>query len=166
MRQIPVKFKGGGVEHALVDDIDYDRINQWSWRLDRGGYAVRTTRRLDPSLGRSRTFHHSMHREVLGARADDPPVDHINGNRLDCRRENLRFITAQGNSENRRPNRRSRSGVRGVSWNSRRQKWQVSVGLHGRLHYLGLFATVEEAGAVAAAFRARHMPASADARAL
>jgi hypothetical protein len=85
--------------------------------------------------------------------------------RLDNRRANLRLCTPQGNSENRGPTRSSRSGVRGVSWHAGVGKWQATVWLRGRSYYLGIFDSVEEAGAVAAAFRAEHMPFSEEANA-
>jgi len=78
--------------------------------------------------------------------------DHVNGNRLDCRRPNLRCTDKAGNSQSRHAVKSS-SGQRGVCLHKRTGKWQAAVGHGGRTHYLGLFGTVEEAAAAARAKR-------------
>jgi hypothetical protein len=155
MPLLPVRRHGVVVAHTIVDQEDYDRLARHRWRLDRGGYVVRN----------SGNRHYILHREVLGLGKGDPMCDHRNRDRLDNRRANLRLCTPQGNSENRGPTRSSRSGVRGVSWHAGVGKWQATVWLRGRSYYLGIFDSVEEAGAVAAAFRAEHMPFSEEANA-
>jgi hypothetical protein len=71
-------------------------------------------------------------------------VDHINGDRLDNRRENLRVVTVSVNQFNRKHlNRNNRSGVRGVGYQD--GKWRARINVNGEDHYLGRFDTVEEA---------------------
>jgi hypothetical protein len=103
---IPLLRKDGSVAaHALVDDDDFVWLDQWVWRYDaRDGYARR---------GRGV----KMHRLVLGLEPGDGKIgDHINGDRLDNRRSNLRVVSAAGNAQNTLGKAASRSAFRGVSW--------------------------------------------------
>ena len=97
MREIPL-CDGAA---ALVDDEDFDWLNQWKWHLGAGGYASRR----EWNAVEKRTRGVLMHRLILNA---PPPigyvVDHINRNRLDNRRANLRLSTFQENARNRVPN--------------------------------------------------------------
>lgn len=80
-------------------------------------------------------------------------VDHIDGDKLNCRRANLRFATPQQNVQNRRAQSRSVSGFKGVSHafaersNGKRggKSWRAQIHVDGVKHYLGLFDTAEEA---------------------
>ena len=68
---------------ALVDDEDYDRLKSYQWFLSGPGYAAG----FAPVDGRFKLTY--MHRLILNA-SPDQLVDHINGNTLDNRRQNLR----------------------------------------------------------------------------
>ena len=81
-------------------------------------------------------------------------VDHINGNRLDCRKVNLRFVTASESSANVKS--RASSGYRGVY--PMRDKWQARVKQGGRIHHLGTDDTPEEAAQVAHLWRLENLP--------
>ena len=59
-----------------------------------------------------------LHREILGlGPKDNIDVDHVNGDTLDCRRENLRAVSTMTNSRNRRLNRNNSTGLSGVRRN-------------------------------------------------
>lgn len=136
-----------------VARIDPHRVElgRWRWNLANYGYAKRKARDC--------TVH--LHRVVL----EPPPdldVDHISRDPLDNREVNLRTASRAENNQNLGP--RSASGIRGVSWRSDCRKWRAVVTLNGKKHRLGHFDDKYEAGRVAAAFRAQHMPFSADAR--
>jgi hypothetical protein len=133
---------------ALVDAADAEMVGAYLWSMSKG-YAQRN----DRSGGRHLIVR--MHRFLLDLGCDDPDVDHINGDKLDNRRENLRVCTIAQNNQNRhdRP-------YRGAHWHVRRNRWQANVRLDRKDHYLGLFDTREEAAAVASAFRREHMPFS------
>lgn len=75
-------------------------------------------------------------------------IDHINGNRLDNRIENLRDVTRQQNSWNLQgPKRNNRSGVLGVDWRASKKRWRAQIRIAGKRVWLGEFKTVEEASA-------------------
>ncbi len=72
-------------------------------------------------------------------------VDHLNGTRSDNRIVNLRLTTQSENIINAKLQRNSTSGFRGVSWCKSRNSWEVSINHNRNRHYLGRFATLEEA---------------------
>jgi hypothetical protein len=98
-------------------------------------YAMRTERRD----GRKGAVY--LHRLILGAGAGQL-VDHINGDTLDNRRENLRFATPQQNCVN-RTDYAPASGFRGVSRAGR--KWRAIITVRQEVISGGNFATAEEA---------------------
>lgn len=77
-------------------------------------------------------------------------VDHINHNRSDNRIENLRAATPSENQCNRVLNRNNTSGVKGVTWNKNRNKWQASICFEGKVYNLGRFEKLEDAEAAVA----------------
>jgi len=130
---------------AVVDRIDAARVREHRWYLDSHGYAIAHVR----VGGARRTV--LMHRLVLDAPVG-ACVDHVNRNRLDNRRHNLRLVSHAENMLNIGANRRSTSPYRGVSWNARLGKWVASF----RGHHLGVFEDELEAADRAANVRARH----------
>lgn len=132
---------------ALVDDEDYDSLSQVKWYalVSRNTvYAVRGVN--EPSRGvngtRRRAIH--MHRIVMDA-PDGMEVDHINGDGLDNRKQNLRVVTHRQNLLNSRMKENNTSGYRGVSWRKDRNKWQVRIKDGEVYRSLGYFDVKEEA---------------------
>lgn len=82
-------------------------------------------------------------------------IDHINGDGLDNRWSNMREATVSENGWNRKIDARSRTGVPGVSFNSRSGKFKVDIQANGRRQFFGSFETLEEAAGVANAHRRR-----------
>lgn len=93
MKEIPLT-KGFVVK---VDDEDYVRLKVYSWCLGQGGYAVRGGRKEDGQESRRNI---PIHRQILNCIISPNEVDHINGDRLDCRKENLRLVTRGINQRN------------------------------------------------------------------
>ena len=75
-------------------------------------------------------------------------VDHINGDKLDNRIENLRAATVGQNQHNRKTNANNTSGYKGVCWNKAQKKWVARITLERKNIHLGYFANVEEASEV------------------
>lgn len=129
MRELALKNGG----FALVDDEDFECLSRHIWRKHIRGYVVRHT---------SGPVTIWMHREIMELpREDERLIDHINGNRLDNRRENLRIATKSQNCHNQGIQSTSTSGYKGVTWHSGRRvnKWIAQISFNGRRIYLGCF---------------------------
>jgi len=79
---------------SIIDDEDFEYISQWKWYYLNLGYAVRK------SGGRANQKLVYMHRAIM-CPPDELDIDHINRNRLDNRRSNLRICTRKENLANR-----------------------------------------------------------------
>lgn len=133
MRKLPLSQ--GKV--ALIDNEDYKRSKQYKWFFSTTGYAVRSTH----NGKKGGTVY--LHRYLLNA-PRDKVVDHINGNKLDNRRSNLRLVTATDNKRN-RVTARSKSGQVGVYWSKQNKKWNAQIGIDGKSKSLGFFDDLEKA---------------------
>ena len=92
MKTIPVS---NGKAYAVVSDQDYNLVARFNWFLTGNGYAFRWL----PRNG-SKTKHSiMMHRFILRAQSDQE-IDHINKNKLDNTRENIRFASRGQNQQN------------------------------------------------------------------
>jgi AP2 domain/HNH endonuclease len=131
----------------LIDLADADELERYSWRLasiPNCEYATRT----GCSNGHTETVF--IHRQLMGLRKGDSlTVDHINLNSLDNRRVNLRLATRHQQSANRRMRTNNRTGVKGVSFNSKLGKYraQLAITTNGKRknYHLGDFTTIHEA---------------------
>ena len=120
---------------ALVDGDDYERVSYLKWRLHPRGYA-----QAGMGYGRKGTKTLLMHRLILNAGAGHAnEIDHINGNKLDNRRENLRVCKPGQNKANMPPKSDNKSGFKGVSWSKNAKKWAAFVKWRGHSRYLGYF---------------------------
>lgn len=79
-----------------------------------------------------------LHRLVMGAKVGQC-VDHINGNRRDCRRSNLRLATKAQNSCNRSKTRVNQSGFKGVCLCKATGKWRAEIRADGKVVRIGRF---------------------------
>ncbi len=89
-----------------------------------------------------------VHRLIFLYMTGDYPkgvVDHINGNASDNRWENLRDVTHQENCKNQVIGKDNTSGVPGVSFHKVTQKWRAQISTNGKIIYLGLYETKDEA---------------------
>lgn len=120
-----------GVE-IFVSDEDFEWISKKSWNISQRGYA-RTNTFVN---GVRKTVH--LHRLIAQAKPNQL-VDHINRNKLDNQRSNLRIVSSSLNSINRSKSKRTLSKYKGVSKHPR--GWQVYI----KSHYVGLFQTEIEA---------------------
>lgn len=115
---------------ALVDDEDFERLNQYKWCFS-GQYAQRKVLR--------KTI--LMHRVIL----ECPQVDHIDGNRLNNQRSNLRACNHAQNQMNREKSKGLSSVYKGVSWHKQVEKWRARIQTNQGCLYLGLFESEIEA---------------------
>ena len=128
-----IKLSKGKV--ALVNKEDLLEVSQYNWCVSGDErYAV----------SRTKGKYVLLHRLILKPNKNQT-VDHINGNGLDCRRENLRLCTQQENTRNQRLSAANTSGYKGVSFHKSRGKWRAYVKINGVQKHLGLYSSPREA---------------------
>lgn len=130
---------------ALVDDADYEWLNQWKWHVwtskkSRLSYAIRT----DVSNNKREV---KMHRLILGlCNEDGLEVDHKDYDGLNNTRDNLRICTKSQNQANcRKKIGSSSSQFKGVVFNKQSKKWMARLNVNKTQIYLGLFDAEHEA---------------------
>ncbi|MEE8382209.1 MAG: HNH endonuclease [Thermodesulfobacteriota bacterium] len=127
-----IKLTQGKV--ALVDDEDFEFLSQWSWYY-LNGYA-RRTENIDSSC----IF---LHRAIL-KNSKDMEIDHINNDKLDNRRSNLRLCTHKENSQNRKIGINNTSGYKGVHKRPD-GRWQARIVVNDKRVSLGYFRNISDA---------------------
>lgn len=133
------------VRYALVDVEDFERLNQYKWHCTRLGYACRQVPRSQRK-GNERTI--LMHKELCPV-PEGMVVDHINRNRLDNRKANLRPATKRQNAWN-GPFRKRAGDPRfgGIKWDKDLRKWRVRLDVNGRPESFGCYDDQAEAARV------------------
>lgn len=136
---------------ALVDDDDFESVSLKSWHLTKNKNKIypRCSYWQDGRIVNKR-----LHNYLLKSR-EGLVIDHINGNTLDNRRENLRYVTQKVNAQNRVKNPSNKSGTRGVHFDKGRKRpsggwrtkprWVASIYYEGKQLYLGGFEKKDEA---------------------
>lgn len=126
--------------------INPERTKSWNSRFagkpafvtkDRFGYfigAIQATRFL---------AHRIAYAMVHNVQPDS--VDHIDGNPGNNRIDNLRSVSHQDNLKNQRKSSKNTSGVTGVYWQKKRQKWEATLRTGGKTHHLGFFKNFDDA---------------------
>lgn len=130
---------------ALVDDADYDSLNQYKWCAHKHHSGNFYAERISPKKEDKR-YTIRMHCQILGLEyGDKRQGDHRNRNTLDNRQCNLRICSYWQNTRNRKPNSNTTSRFKGVSWDKQRSKWRAYIYLNGKLKHLGYWAMEEVA---------------------
>lgn len=138
------------VAWAKIDTQDAALVMKHRWRRTYYGYAITGSVSLGTEM--------LMHRLLLGLpNGDRRQGDHINGDRLDYHRKNLRIVVNAQNAQNQAA-KGGTSKHRGVSRRSDTGRWTGYVKVAGVRYCAGCFATEDEAVAATKALRARHMP--------
>jgi hypothetical protein len=126
----------GGI--VVVDEGDYALVVPFAWRINDSGYAVADM--PTPSGWRSVR----MHRYILAlTENDEVEVDHLDGNKRDNRRANLRVCTHAENMKNVRVHRDTLSGLKGAHKSG--DQWESRIMVDGKRMFLGIFETPEDA---------------------
>lgn len=128
-------------ESALFDSEDSIIVTAQKWFKSPQGYAL-----ARPPTGSRKRQTITMHGYLMAV-PKGVCIDHINGNKLDNRKDNLRYCDQSENGKNAR--KKSRNGVptskhKGVSW-SNRGYWQVVVRVEGKLKFIGKFDSESDA---------------------
>ena len=124
---------------ALVDDEDFERVNQYIW-------SINLSNRKTNRVVRNRTLNITLQRFILG---EEIPLSHtiifVNKDDLDFRKENLLIASAKGMSVRKKGNKNSSSIYKGVSWCNRSSKWLAQIQVNGKSYHLGYFTNEEKA---------------------
>jgi len=128
-------------KYSIVDNEDFDYVNQYKWHLSdsRGKLYARR--------GDKRKKYRSIHRLILNC-PDDKEPDHINGDGLDNRKSNLRIADRFQNTQNALIRKDSVSGFKGVNFSKRSNKWRAYIQYKKKNSHIGFFETKEEAAYV------------------
>lgn len=138
--RIPLKSRKYPGLYAIVDEQDADLVRQYTWHP----VKPRHTFYAEAYIAGPERHAIYMHRLITGS-GKGQQVDHGNGDGLDNTRDNLRVCDNSRNQSNRRMDRRSTSGFKGVSWSNRRNHWIAYISKDMRRIHLGSFQTSDEA---------------------
>ncbi len=120
-----------------VSDEDYIFVVGFGWNYS-GDYI-----KCNNSPYNGITLHRIIIQRMRLDRTND--IDHIDGNRLNNQRGNLRLATRSQNAANSKVPSNNTSGSKGVAWNEATHSWRAHIKVHEKLIYLGLFDTVKAA---------------------
>lgn len=123
-----------GAGTTLISDKDFGLVHGCNLNVDANGYVKIYTK------GSNRR----LHRVIMNAKTGEE-VDHINMNKLDNRRENLRICTSSQNKGNLEVRKSNTSGFKGVNWHKRSGTYEARIKINKRSVFLGNFATAQEA---------------------
>jgi hypothetical protein len=131
-KKIPLGGKNGIGKLVLVDECDAEKLSGIKFHLSPYGYA-RTRKRENGKI-----TVHMMHHMITGKPPAGLVADHINGNRLDNRRSNLRFCTMGQNNMNVRAYAKNKTGFKGVQPQGL-SSYSAAIGYLGKNIHLGTF---------------------------
>ena len=122
-------------EEFYFDLEDYDLIKDYCWILDSNGYVA------------SNDFNNNykqlkLHKLLL---FDAQIIDHINHKKFDNQKHNLRIVTHSQNQMNKNLHSKNTSGVIGVSWHKKTNKWVSYINIDKKRINLGLFVNFKDA---------------------
>jgi hypothetical protein len=135
---------------VIYSPKDHDLISKYKWCMHDMGYCVSTSRQKGIS----------MHRLIMNC-PKDMVVDHINGNRLDNRRENLRVVSLQANAQNRTKLNADKTTSKYIGvCKYKSGRFRSHIKIDGRQHQIGYFATEIEAAVARDLYIVHELPDS------
>jgi len=120
----------------IIDTEDYELIRPYCWCETSGRYLVAR----NPEDGKLL----KLHRLIMNA-PDGLIVDHINHDVRDNRKCNLRVVNDQNSVRNRGLYSNNKSGIIGVGWMSREQRWRAEIRIDRKSIYLGYYDNLDDA---------------------
>jgi hypothetical protein len=127
-------------KHTEVDEADYGWLKAYTWCVVKT--ADKTPKWYAKAWIPEKKKMAYMHRMIMGD--TELKVDHKNGDGLDNRRENLRYVNNYQHAQNSR-RKLGKSGVLGVYWNRYTNRWRAEIRCNGKKWRIGWFKTLEEA---------------------
>lgn len=124
---------------AIVDDGDFEFLNQWKWKAVTARDTWYATRTHWPNGKHAKCETVIMHRLIMGITDRNVICDHKDHNGLNNQKANLRTCTKKQNVYNTKSRKGSSSKYLGVSWKKKINKWQVLIQKDGNFKYLGVY---------------------------
>lgn len=122
---------------AIVDDADYEWLNQWKWNANKQNNRFYAIRGEYPAGRYGKGVFILMHRFILGVTDRSVIVDHKDNDPLNNRRDNLRIATRSQNNCNVGLRKNKVSKYKGVS--KLRDKWQAAISKNKKTFYIGIY---------------------------
>jgi len=119
------------VGYGIIDKEDYRKIKKYKWCLSPQGYVV--------------TWDGKRLHRLINNTFYNYDTDHIDNNKLNNRKENLRVCTKLENSRNVGLSSNNSSGFKGVWWENGNKKWRALINANGMAIHLGCFANKNDA---------------------
>lgn len=113
--------------NTIIDDEDLEKVIKYKWQKSSSGYATTCIKNGNTML---------MHRLVLNV-PKEKWTHHVNENKLDNRRVNLRICSPKQNHAARGITRHNTSGYKGVCWDKNRNKWMAYISIDNKFKQLG-----------------------------
>lgn len=133
----PVTGLRTAIEGILFDPEDFDLIRPHKWRLTQDGYLLTS----DPANRQTGIY---MHRLIMNA-PQEMQIDHIDGNKLDNRKSNLRICTKRQNLCNADSQKARRKGKYKGCYLLKSGRYRSTIKTNGKAVYLGEYDTEENA---------------------
>ena len=126
---------GNKKAETIFDEIDVEIVSQYKWSINNNsGYVVAKIKGKNVRL----------HQLIMKSSSNDL-IDHQDRDRTNNKRSNLRFATKAQNSWNSGLRRDNQSGIKGVSWCSRLNKWAANITVNNKHIFLGNYANIKDA---------------------
>ena len=136
-----IEFEVTGGLTGIIDKVD-EPVLRHRWKRKPSNRTTYLCRNVGVSGGKTKALY--LHRMIVGPIPDGMVVDHINGNALDNRRENLRVVSHEENHRNTTGERKNASvGFLGVERSG--DRFAAKIRVDGKNISLGSFGTAEEA---------------------
>ena len=128
-----------------IDIEDIDKLKPFTWYINSAGY-VNTSLHIGRKNKRGIYKNILLHRFIMGVEKEIyPVVDHINRDKLDNRKSNLRLVNYQINAINASLRKDNKTGYKCVFFNKRTGKYFSQIRRNGKTKYLGSANTAEQA---------------------
>lgn len=133
---VTVFYTTGGVPF-VVDTEDKDKVESICWSFDSHGYL-----RGQPSMSNKKVW---LHRFIMGVTDSNICVDHIDHDKTNCRKSNLRLCTQAQNNMNMPKMKTNKSNHIGVSWDKTNKKWRAHISVNNKTKTLGRYKNFDDA---------------------
>lgn len=129
---------------VLIDDEDFEKVKDHNWSIE--PYALKKGKYYFRYFDNEITNTITLHRFVMNCKLyDNKEIDHINGNTLDNRKQNLRVCTHAQNMRNQKKRVNNTTGYKGVHYQKDHKKFIARINVDKKCYRLGYFSTAEEA---------------------